>query len=193
MLLKEELEMAKEKSMTVACKVCGAEIAKSAKACPSCGAKLKKPIYKRAWFIILCILLIGGIGSNLGGNDSTPAPESDAATVEQPVVEAPKTPTTVTADDMINTLDANALNAEQTYNDMYLEVTGKVSVIDSDGAYFSIEGSDPYSFTNIQCFIDDSMLNTVASFAEGQTVTVVGTVTEVGEVLGYMLDVESIK
>ena len=32
------------------CDTCGAEIAESAKRCPACGAKNKKPIYKRVWF-----------------------------------------------------------------------------------------------------------------------------------------------
>ena len=32
------------------CDTCGAEIAENAKRCPACGAKNKKPIYKRVWF-----------------------------------------------------------------------------------------------------------------------------------------------
>ena len=35
----------KKKSKTTICKHCGAEIATSAKACPKCGGKNKKPIY----------------------------------------------------------------------------------------------------------------------------------------------------
>jgi len=56
--------MAKSK-MTI-CKACGAEIAKSAKTCPQCGAKNKKsPILG----IILIILGIAVIGGALGGGD----------------------------------------------------------------------------------------------------------------------------
>lgn len=40
------------------CKSCGADIASSAKHCPSCGAKNKKPIYKRVWFWILVVVLL---------------------------------------------------------------------------------------------------------------------------------------
>lgn len=66
----------------IACKSCGASIAKSAKACPSCGAKNKKPIYKRAWFIILmAIVVIAIIAIIAGGSDDTnpsdPAKASD--------------------------------------------------------------------------------------------------------------------
>ena len=42
------------------CKTCGADIAASAKTCPSCGAKNKPPIYKRGWFwLIIAFIVIG--------------------------------------------------------------------------------------------------------------------------------------
>jgi len=40
------------------CKTCGQMIAKKAKKCPHCGAKNKKPIYKRFWFWLLSVILI---------------------------------------------------------------------------------------------------------------------------------------
>lgn len=65
----------KEKSNMTVCKHCGAEIAKNAKKCPHCGGKNKKPIYKRVWFIILCILaaivIIGAIAGGGGDSKST--------------------------------------------------------------------------------------------------------------------------
>lgn len=52
------------KTKIVACKKCNAQIAKNVKICPLCGAKNKKPFYKRIWFIVLiAILLIGTISS----------------------------------------------------------------------------------------------------------------------------------
>ncbi len=78
--------MAKTKMKT--CKHCGAEIAKNAKICPQCGGKNKKPIYLRAWFIILVVLIalaaIGAGGSKSGGTTqvgtvgSSPAPAAAA-------------------------------------------------------------------------------------------------------------------
>ena len=71
----ENNELQENKNM-IPCKTCGKMIAKNAKKCPHCGAKNKKPIYKRVWFIILCIIvLIGIIGAIAGGggDDSTPA------------------------------------------------------------------------------------------------------------------------
>ena len=46
-----------------ACKACGKEIAKSAKSCPSCGAKNKKPLFKRWWFWVIVLLLLGSVGN----------------------------------------------------------------------------------------------------------------------------------
>ena len=50
------------------CKSCGQEIAKSAKFCPKCGAKNKKPIFKKWWFWAIIVVLFVAIGSS--GNDS---------------------------------------------------------------------------------------------------------------------------
>lgn len=45
------------KGMTT-CKVCGNELAKSAKRCPHCGAKNKRPIYKRWWFWLFIAIIL---------------------------------------------------------------------------------------------------------------------------------------
>lgn len=58
------------KNMTT-CKSCGAAISKKAKHCPSCGAKNKPPLYKRAWFIFLVLVILGCIISAFGGGDET--------------------------------------------------------------------------------------------------------------------------
>jgi RNA polymerase subunit RPABC4/transcription elongation factor Spt4 len=66
-------KMAK-KSKLIICKHCGKEIAASAKICPNCGGKNKKPFYKKAWFwILVVIILIAAIsssGSKSSSNDT---------------------------------------------------------------------------------------------------------------------------
>lgn len=48
---------------TIPCSGCGSPMSKKAKACPPCGAKSKRPIYKRAWMIaFVAIVVIGAIG-----------------------------------------------------------------------------------------------------------------------------------
>lgn len=61
------------------CKHCGAEIAVSAKTCPQCGGKNKKPIYKRGWFIALCVIVVIAAVSSAGGEDG-PTKVGDVST-----------------------------------------------------------------------------------------------------------------
>ena len=42
----------------IKCATCGADIASNAKSCPNCGAKNKKPVYRRPIFIILLVIVI---------------------------------------------------------------------------------------------------------------------------------------
>ena len=53
----------------IKCKTCNAEIASSAKSCPSCGAKNKKPIYKRSWFIVIAFFIIIGVIGGTGDDE----------------------------------------------------------------------------------------------------------------------------
>ena len=55
---------------TKTCKHCGSVIAKNVRICPQCGGKNKKPIYLRAWFIILVVLVVFAA---IGGSVSSPA------------------------------------------------------------------------------------------------------------------------
>lgn len=52
------------------CKTCNAEIAASAKSCPSCGAKNKKPFYTKWWVWVIAIVIIAAIGNQEKGNDA---------------------------------------------------------------------------------------------------------------------------
>jgi hypothetical protein len=157
--------------------------------------KIKKPIYKRWWFIVgIVLIIVIGAGGALGGGDDKAPTGGSNNTAEQPADEPAKTPTAVTVDDLITALDENALKAAEKYNGMYVELTGELNTIDASGDYFSLYPSnDDWAFTGVQCDIEDEHLDKVMEFTTGQQVTVIGTITDVGEVLGYWLDVESIK
>lgn len=60
-----------ETKNTVTCKVCGAEIAKSAKACPQCGARRKHPVIGTLVLFLSVILIISGI-AGLTSKDDEP-------------------------------------------------------------------------------------------------------------------------
>ena len=108
----------------VPCRVCGNMIAKSAKKCPHCGAKNKKPIYKRLWFIILCIIVLLGIigmamggGNDKGTNVNTDSDTSVETVAEEPETEAPETKAPDPTADM-TMAQKNAYNAGLNYIDL---------------------------------------------------------------------------
>lgn len=61
--------MAKNPKMVI-CRNCNTPISKSAKICPSCGAKNKKPFYKRGWFILLVLIAVIVVIAAIGGGGS---------------------------------------------------------------------------------------------------------------------------
>lgn len=69
------------KKMTT-CKACGQEIAKSAKACPQCGAKNKKPIFKKWWFWVIIGILIISIGTSGNDADNSSAANETATPIQ---------------------------------------------------------------------------------------------------------------
>lgn len=97
------------------CKACGTEIAKSAKACPHCGAKSKKPIFKRWWFwVIVAAALIGATG----GEDETNAGSivSSGPAIENTVeVQPPQTTDAPEKDGGASVAEKNALRAAKNY------------------------------------------------------------------------------
>lgn len=96
--------------------------------------------------------------------------------------------------DLLDELDANALRAKQTYNGKYIEFSGKLTNIDSSGDYISISPSgDEWSFDTIHCSVTDkSQLDVISMMNIDDTVTIRGEVTDVGEVLGYFVDIHEI-
>lgn len=94
----------------VKCKTCGAQIAKSARTCPHCGAKRKKHHFIRNFFILLLLLVIGlgsqvkkipevsdaieEIQSALGTSTSTSKPSGTAKHETKPTVQPEAKPET---------------------------------------------------------------------------------------------------
>lgn len=102
--------------------------------------------------------------------------------------------TPYTAQEMIDDLDSNAMNATDKYKGKYIQVTGKLSNIDAQGAYISLTSeSDSFSLISIQCFIkSDEQKEAIKSLNKGDQVIIRGKCTDVGEVLGYSVNIDSI-
>lgn len=193
--------MKREPKMAV-CQNCGAEMAASAKTCPKCGAKNKKPIYKRPWFIaVVVIVIIGVIGGAAGGGGDSEQPQNDGGTVVSGNTgkeNEPQTPeityTSYEVSELVNDLEGNAMKAADKYKGQYVELTGRLSNIDSSGKYIDIDPTDrEFCLTGVQCYLKtEEQKATVMDLSIGDTVVVKGKITEVGEVMGYSLNIDEI-
>lgn len=75
----------------VNCKSCGEEIAKSAKTCPHCGAKQKKPVglVVVLLIVVVVIIVVAAGGSNKPRKVEDTTPSTPGNTVTQPETAAP--------------------------------------------------------------------------------------------------------
>lgn len=97
--------------------------------------------------------------------------------------------------DMLDELEANALRAEEKYQDKHIEITGKISGFDSDGSYITIVPIDASvkSLNEVQCFLKDPAHKTfLLEKNVGDVVTIKGMVSSIGEFLGYSVRIAEI-
>ena len=188
-----------------------------------CRVKKKKPIFKKWWFwTIIAVLVIGIIGGSSGGSgddttdgtqtgttsETTQNTEAEKEQIRDDVQNGTTSSTTQNTDPekeqnsyevvdlqaMIDELDANAMRAEEKYQNKYIEVTGKISNIDSDGSYISIDPvGDDFNLTGVLCYIKNGDQKAkIMEKSKGDTITIKGKVKSIGEVLGYSIDIKEI-
>ena len=154
--------------------------------------KEKKPIYKKWWFWLIIILIIVGIGA--GANDTTQPTSSSSTSSTSAAETKPIEYKKVSIDELDEALDNNAAAAKDTYNGQYLEVTGRLGVIDSDLKYISLYSTtNQFDFVGMNCYIKNTeQKEIVKTLSKDDTIVVKGKITSVGEVLGYSLDITEI-
>ena len=167
------------------CKTCGKEMAKSAKVCPSCGAKNKKPFFTKPWFIVIvALIIIGAIasgGKSKSGNTTAVADKTNSNNSEVKDTTAESTTIAIeyvdyTVDDLMAQLEENALKAS------------------NDQKYITLYPNTDFAITGIQCYIkNDDTKSKVAELSKDSLVTLTGKITDVGEVLGYSLNIDNIE
>lgn len=135
--------------------------------------------------VLIPVIAVVAAVAIFGGGDDT------ATNEEKPAVEYE----TVDLTDMFTTLDENALRAENTYQDKHVEFTGILANVDSDGNYITLsDPDDEWGWETIQCFVgNDDQLNIVLEKNTGDSVTVKGQISDVGEILGYQLHIDSLQ
>ena len=151
-----------------------------------------KKVLKWIGIAVVLLIVIGAIASM--GDDSPTSTNTAQQNQQQQAEQTKPEPLVVTVDKLMDDLETNALNASNTYKGQYVEVTGRLGVIDSSGKYISLYPiNDEFAIIGIQCYITEDQKAAVSQLQKDQQVAVVGTITDVGEVLGYSLQVESIK
>lgn len=202
-------------SSTQKCPECGNVCYNSSRQCPSCGATLKNSGRKKsgcatsiAAFFIVSLSIFGfatfmgmlfedappnsgnAIITNQSSNKIPTTKRASNVTKKEPEIEY------ITCDikEMYETLNANAMRAESIYQDMFVQITGAIDVIDSDGEYFTIRSPDErYSWDTIHCsFENNAQRDIFMDKNVGDIVVVYGKITSIGEILGYSLSIDSL-
>ena len=182
------------------CKYCKTEIPKGAKICPNCRKKQKGPL-GIIIAVVIVLIIIGGIAGGGSDSKSDTATSTNTASVETEKTENKETAaeetieyTTCTKQELSDALQANAMKAADTYKGQYLEISGYLDVIDSNGKYISINaGEDDWSFVNVQCYIkNDDQKSIIMELNKGDSIVIKGKCTDVGEVLGYSIDIDEV-
>ena len=97
---------------------------------------------------------------------------------------------------MMNDLKRNAMVVSDTYKNKDLKIVDCiVSDIESSGEYISVKSpTDEYSLANILCYpVNRNVKKQFKRIQVGQMVTIYGQITDVGEILGYAMDLEKIE
>ena len=161
------------------CRNCKNDISSKVMTCPYCGVKVKKKHFL-LWFLLIILILWGF------GFFSPSASKPNPATIDFQQVNFVE---------LFDALDENAYAAKSTYMDMYVEFSGFVRAIDSDGVYFSVvPDSDYLSLKSVHCSVDKELRETILTFIKVDSdVTVRAQIYDVGEILGYIVDVYEVE
>lgn len=215
------------------CSKCGSTMDVYASICPVCNSKMGSSTSAKLVAVAICVCFVFGLiilfkfsGLSIADdNDMNSLPtipeqydvQEKQEDTKLPIVSENKSipsikeeaPVNVkyivtTAKEMMDDLDNNALAAERKWQDKYVEVSGALNTIDSDGSYITLAPADAVitidgkksvlSFLDLQCYIkNDAQLDKVLTMRTGEIYTIKGKVTSIGEVLGYSLDIIEIK
>ena len=136
------------------------------------GVKVKKPFYKKWWFIVLVVFIaIAFIGG--GDEEGTASVSEDTETTETVEVE----PIVVTADEILNDYVENEVNANKVYKGELVQVTGELnSISETDSGKVSVvisPESDELWLEDVSVELEDS--TGIENVSTGSEITVIGT------------------
>lgn len=99
-----------------------------------------------------------------------------------------------TATTMMDELREHPVKAQKKYMGEYVEVEGKLELMDSEGEYFNL---DFWFIQSFKCIIPEKnksyITDKLCDMNDGDIVIVRGKITDMGEVMGYELTVSDVK
>ncbi len=140
---------------------------------------------------LFVLLIIAGVLFG-GGSDNSSSSSSSSSTKTEQKAEKPKEYMAVDIATLNSELENNAAAAQKKYKGQNVKVTGQLGTIDSDGNYISIK-SGGVDFKGVHCTInkkDKAQEDYVMALQKNQQVTAYGTITDVGEIMGYKMKVD---
>lgn len=167
------------------CKVCGATMSSGVAVCPSCGAKIKKPIYKRWWFWVIVALGVFILIAAFSDSDEEIVQNNDVrnsvGSVQTNEVEIQYTNYSVSQ--IYNMMDENLISAKNKLINQNVEIIGYIGSIDNENCviiYSEPNDEDSY-WGNIYCYFNKNkkILEQLSKLSKGDPVVVRGKVTNV--------------
>ena len=152
--------------------------------------------------VIGIAVVIGLIGSCAGGGTKDQSKATTTTSSSSSSSGAAQAKQKVYADADINVLikeaKENAASANQNYKKKDVKIIGgKILNIDSDLKYITVEGTDPnYTMLHVRCDINidnKDLKDSILKLKKGENVTVYGTITDVGDLMGYSLKLDKIE
>ena len=149
--------------------------------------------------VIGIAVVIGLIGSCAGVGTKDQSKATTTTSSSSSSSGAAQAKQKVYADADINVLikeaKENAASANQNYKKKDVKIIGgKILNIDSDLKYITVEGTDPnYTMLHVRCDIksdNKDLKDSILKLKKGENVTVYGTITDVGDLMGYSLKLD---
>lgn len=138
--------------------------------------------------VVLALFVIGFAASDES--------EEDAVVSEEVPAEFQK----ANVADMLSDLNQNEMRAQKKYSGQWMEITGVLGAMDSEGEYFSLDAPYTFGLLSVHCKIPetkrDLITNKLVEMEKGDKIVVKGRITDMGEIMGYdltVIDVTRIK
>ena len=156
---------------------------------------MKKTIIAVLLTVAMTVSTSCGTTSSSSDTDNTTADAEQAQeSAEESAEIIPEEVAEYSADDILDMLDKNPLNASRTLKENVIYLTGTLSEIDANGEYIGIKGKEEYDIDTIKCYVStDEQLDYIAGLSKNDGVRVLGKVTDVNGDAGYVIEIEEIE